>query len=451
MHRQGGNFLLQALLAVTLMFAFMPFMANRLAQYDRNSQMFAVTQQLETAQRAARIYIQENAGKLAYGTTVMAANAFADTLEPYGLPLGFVPRTALGQDISLVINRDYTLVSAYLDVVGGDLTVLQRATLARRLGFYAAVTPRGVTLAIPLAPEYADVVRRDEVDLDAGAFLVDLDMGGFSMADVGAAFARNGVFDTAQIDAMTVTGIENGRKVRSTINNLGASRATFQTADASAALSVTRGVLRADTASVKTISQFGDTGSLIATSAAVYDFSLTAGRTGFTGPAKWSIGGSVVTDKINFSVDSLEIAAAINASRGQDVYINPDSLEYSTRSGIEAGILRTSNVTLRDQTSDALANGDSGRVILDIRPAGTSVFPDVLVDGINNGDLKIIARAGDDDGNLVDCRSVISGLGGKYNQRSLAQNLICQYVFWHRLEQRINIKQCLLDGRSDCK
>ena len=87
MHRQGGNFLLQALLAVTLMFAFMPFMANRLAQYDRNSQMFAVTQQLETAQRAARIYIQENAGNLAYCTTVFAGNAFADTLEPFGLPL----------------------------------------------------------------------------------------------------------------------------------------------------------------------------------------------------------------------------------------------------------------------------------------------------------------------------------------------------------------------------
>ncbi|MBD5388946.1 hypothetical protein HDR63_01675 [bacterium] len=450
MRREGGNFLLQALLAVTLLFAFMPLVVRRMAARDQDAQMYAVTRQLNTAQTAARIFIQENAAALPYGTTVIAGNTFADTLEAYGLPLGFVPRTALGQAISLVIERERGTVAAYLNVTDDNLPEIRRAELARRLGFYAATHDNGVTLAIPLTPEYSDVVHRDETDPDNNGFLVDLDMGDFSVDTVALTLARNGTFDSLAANSLTVAGMENGRKVRSTINNLTATRATFQSGDGTTALSVTRGVLRVDNASAKTIAQFGDTGNLVASVAAVYDFNMTAGRTSFTGPESWTVNGNVLADRINFSVDSLEIGGYINASRGQDVYINPDSLEYNTRSGIEVGVLRTSNVTLRDQTSDALADGDSGPVMVDIRPAGTSVLPDVLVDDVDNGTLEILADPRGDDGRTVDCRSIISNLGMTYNQRSLAQYLVCQYVYWHRLEQRIDMKQCLLDGRHDC-
>ena len=179
MSRQSGNFLLQALLAVTLIFAFMPFFAQKLADRDRNSQMFAVTQQLETAQTAARLFVRENAGQLAYGTTVIAGNAFADTLEPYGLPLGAVARTALGQDVALEIEKTPQLVTARLVVSGGKLSGLQRAEMARRLGFYAHAADDAVVLAVPLDEEFSDLVRRDETNLDENGFLADLDMGNF--------------------------------------------------------------------------------------------------------------------------------------------------------------------------------------------------------------------------------------------------------------------------------
>ena len=105
---------------------------------------------------------------------------------------------------------------------------------------------------------------------------------------------------------------------------------------------------------------------------------------------------------------------------------------------------------MRDQTSGALNTGQSGAVILDIRPAGTSLLPDVLVSDINNDAFKIIKNIKSDDNTTIDCKSVINEFEGVYNRQSLAQYLICQYVYWQRLEKRIDIKKCLMAGGSDC-
>ena len=105
MHSERGNFLLQALLAVGLIFAFIPFMSRQMAGRDTDTRMYATTRQVDIAQTAARIFVRENARDIPYETTVVSGNDFADMLEPYGLPLGFVPRTALGQDMSLVLHK----------------------------------------------------------------------------------------------------------------------------------------------------------------------------------------------------------------------------------------------------------------------------------------------------------------------------------------------------------
>ena len=44
LQKQSGNFLLQAVLALTLVFAFMPFFANKLSSRDVSAQMYATTQ-----------------------------------------------------------------------------------------------------------------------------------------------------------------------------------------------------------------------------------------------------------------------------------------------------------------------------------------------------------------------------------------------------------------------
>ena len=92
----------------------------------------------------------------------------------------------------------------------------------------------------------------------------------------------------------------------------------------------------------------------------------------------------------------------------------------------------------------------SGLFLVDIRPAGTSVFPDVYTDEINNDKFEIIDNPKDTTGKMVSCKDIINAIGVTYSSKSLAQNIICQYVFWQRLESRINLKQCLQSGQSDC-
>lgn len=448
---QSGNFLLQALLALTCIFAFMPFVATRLATRDTAAQMYASTRQIDIAHTAARIFVRENANALAYNQTVFSGNNFVDTLEPYGLPLGFIPRTAMGQDISLVVDKDATNISAYLKMTGGDMSGVQLAEMARRLGFYASVDNGDLIVGIALDDAYSDVVRRNDIDLDSGAFLADLNMGGYSLENIGGIIMRRGEFETGEFTTLSLVGTENGRKVKNAIKVINTDKSVFQSADGTSALSLTRGSLSVASVDARTVAAFGDTGNFTARSAATYDFAMTAGRTSFTGPNEWNVHGNVVSDKINFSVERLEISSFLNASRGQDVYINTDTLEYSANSGIQVGSIATSNITMRDQTSDALSQGQTGAVILDIRPAGTSILPDILVNGIDNAAFAIIASPSRDSADTIDCRSVISSTDSSYNAKSLAQYVVCQYMYWVRLEQRIDIKQCLLDGKSDCE
>ena len=452
MSRQNGNFLLQALLALALIFSFIPFFAGRLASRDLDSQMYAATQKVEVAQTAAQIFVRENANDLPYNTTKVSGNTFSDLLESYGLPLGFVPRTALGQDISLVINKTPLAVTAYLELSGGDLSPLQLAELARRIGFYASVSGDIITVGLALDAVYSDVVRRNESDLNNSAFLTDLDMGGYTFDNGGEIFARRGEFETAQIGTLSVFGVENGRNTRNNIESMAANLAVFQSSLGESALSLTRGALHVNNISVRTLSQFGDTGNFTSNAASAYDFAMTAGRTSFYGPLDWTVGGDVISENINFSVERLDIDSYIDASRGQDVYIDPDELEVSSRTGIEAGTVIASNITMRDQTSDALNSGETGLVILDIRPSGTSVLPDVLLDGINNDAFEILAEPTSDSDKTESCRDVIAQLDNRvrYNAKSLSQYLVCQYIYWQRLEQRIDIKQCLLEGGTNC-
>ncbi len=450
MRKQSGNFLVQALLALTLIFAFIPFVATQLAARNVDAQMYSSTRQINNASTAARIFIRENARLISYGQTVVAGDDFADLLEPYGLPLGFVPHTPLGQDIILVINKTPTDVSAYLDVTGGDLSELKLAELARRIGFYATRVDDGVRVGIVLTDDYSDIVRRNEPDLDNSGFLTNIDMGDFSFRNAGNVFASSGEFNTAQFTTLSIVGTESGRKAQNDIKNITANKTVFQSRTGEAALALSRGTLLLGSLDARTVSKFGDMGNFTANSAAVYDFAMTAGRTAFTGPAKWNVHGNVASNKMNFSVERLDIDSYLNVTRGQDVFIDADTLEYSTKSGIEAGTVYASNITVRDQTSQGLSGGASGATILDIRPAGVSLLPDVLVDSINNDNFKILKNPDTDNGDTITCKDIIIDFGGVYNSKSLAQNLICQYVFWQRLEHRIKIKQCLMAGGGDC-
>ncbi len=449
-----GSFLIQALLALTLVFVFMPFLAHRLAVRDINAQMYSATRQIDTIRTAAKIYIEENATNLPYDETKISGDKLADLLEPYGLPIGFITRTALGQDISLVINKNDQEISAIIRVEGGKINTMQRAELARRIGFYAAFDPENesgnIDVGIHLGEVYSDVVRRNDGNSASSGFLTDLDMGGFNLNNVANIFARRANFDTGESVTLSINGSESGRKERNAIKVLNTNKTVFQSVDGEAALSLTRGSLNVGTFITRTVSKYGDAGNITATDASITSFDMSAGRTSFSGPGKWSVGGNLVASRITFNVERLDVGSFVNLTRGQDVFIDATTLSYSSASGIDVNSIYAGNITLREQTSNSIMHGGDGVTLLDIRPSGTSMLPDALVDTIDNGAFEILASPTQDSDTTVNCNTIISSIGSSYNAKSLAQYIICQYVFWQRLEHRIDIKQCLIEGRSDC-
>ena len=77
-------------------------------------------------------------------------------------------------------------------------------------------------------------------------------------------------------------------------------------------------------------------------------------------------------------------------------------------------------------------------------------YYNIVAKEINNDSFEIIADPKDTSGKIISCKDIIGQMDVQYDSKSLAQNIICQYVFWQRLETRINIKQCLQSGRDDC-
>ena len=454
MSSERGSFLIQALLALTLVFVFMPFLAHRIATRDINAQMYSATRQIDTIRTAAKIYIEENAQDLPYNQTKISGDKLSDLLEPYGLPIGFLTRTAFGQDISLIINKDEYEISAFIRIGGGNLNTMQRAELARRIGFYATFDPEDTTgnidVGIHLGEVYSDVVRRNDGNLSSMGFLTDLDMGGFNLNNVANIFARRAKFDSVEAVTLSVNGIEAGRKESNNIKEINTNKTVFQSVDGESALSLTRGSLEVGSLIGRTVSKYGDAGNLTATDASLTSFDMSAGRTGFVGPTKWSVGGNLVASRITFNVERLDVGSFVNLSRGQDVFIDATTLTYSSASGIDTNSIYVGNITLREQTSGSIMHGGDGVTLLDIRPSGTSVLPDALVDTIDNGAFEILANPTQDDDSTVNCNTIISSIGSSYNAKSLAQYIVCQYVFWQRLEKRIDAKQCLINGGIGC-
>jgi len=451
LRKESGNFLLQALLAISLLFVFIPTLTKRLVVNDIDAKMYSSVHQVDMAQSAARIFIRENVDSLSYGKTIIRGNDFSDMLEPYGLPLGYIPQTAFGQNIYLIVDKDETGVGGSLMVDGGDLSGVQIAEMVRRIGFYAERTTTGLMVGIPLNTLYQDVVRRNEPDINNSMFLTDLNMNDFSIENVNKVFGHNVVSDTAVFDTLDITGNEVERNSKNKIQNLVSDKSIFQSKSGGSALALTRGSLKAKNVFSKTISQYGSTGNFESDSASVYSFDLTAGRTGFTGPINWDVRGNLETEHIALGVERLEVGSYLNVSSGQDVYVSSDdSISYNSSSGISVANITASHVTLRDQTSKALNAGDTGAVIVDIRPASTTVLPDVWVSGITNDGYEILQNPKQDDDTTMKCRDVVTTLGETYNSNSLAQHILCEYLFWMRLEQRINAKQCLMAGKSDC-
>ncbi|MDR1027451.1 MAG: hypothetical protein LBL46_03490 [Rickettsiales bacterium] len=477
MPNNRGNFMLQALLALSLVIGFLPVFVKKIEDGGEARVDAATAAQITGAWDAARAFLFEEADNLPIGIKVFSGDALIDNLEPFGLPLGFIPKTPLNHEISLIVAKDGPNILAFLRAAEPKrkLPVMRRADILSQIGFWGAVVegdkilgetggweaaiPRGLDMSpddiwvrVPEDEEFSELVARKAKNPLKNVFHTDLKM---DDNNVSAGKITAGAAEIKVVSAgdFRLSGIEADRKNKNEIGGVRAGKVWFSDAAGGNPLNITRSDLTTGRFSANGVGNYGDIPALTAGRIAVRDFNMTAGRTSFAGPANWDIRNGASTTNITISVEKLDIGAYLDASRGQDVFLNAEGtdLEYTAGTGIRVDKILADNIVLRDMTSSELLGGGSGGAsVLEIRPAGTSVLPDALVGTIANDALKIPINAADNNGKLESCKSVIEKLGGKYSAQSLTDNIVCRFVLLNRIEHRIEIKKCIDAGGSKC-
>lgn len=475
--KSAGNFMIQALLALALVVMFLPVFVRKIADKNANRENMAVVAQISSAFDAARAFVREEFDSFPDGVKIFSDDEFVEKLEPFGLPLGFVPRTPLNQNISLIVSKKGQNIFSVLDISGGHLSEMRRAEILARIGFWGAAvdedgTVRGATggwelsdppnnvalsqysilVRVPEDEEFSELIMRQAKDPSKNIFHTDLKMDGNNISAVRALSANTGKIKNVGANDFVLSGIETDRKNKNEIGGMRAGKIWFSARDGNP-LTIMRSDLKTGQFFASSIANYGETPSLAAGLVTIRDFNMTAGRTGFTGPSEWNINASANFTNMTLSVEKLSISSYLDTSRGQDVFLNaddPNQLEYQSGSGIRADVMKTDNIVLRDQISSDLLAGGTGGTMIEIRPAATSLLPDAILVGINNDSLVIPLSASDNLGKTESCKNIISRFGGRYNSASLADNIICQFVLYNRIERRIEIKKCLMSGGAKC-
>ena len=486
-------------MALTLVFAFMPFLAKQLAGREMANKMFATKNQIETAHTAARIYVREAKNSLGEGVYKISnkSGSYRDfsVLESYGLPLGFNAKTVFGQDISLIIERkrkdndgeeqswqddDYT-TNAYLRIEKTDpntnkkyLTPYQSAELMRMIGFFAKDFGNHIEVAVPAEVKYSDIVLKQESD-DSLGFLVTLDMehtdeNGNSfkhnILNVDTLYANKGKFIetpetgvNASFKVLNINGdVDKSATKVNTISNLNIAY-TKVSGNLNVAGNVTAKNLMLEhvggyesstgglTVSIDTVSELQSLGQGIA----------EKDKTGGTllGPLKrWIVDNNLDAGTLSFGTSSGR-DFEVRLSNGsvfwsQDDYSTFASHNDTTSSnyGLKIGQLELADagaaLVMYNGTFGDMKNKETFGVLVKIAPAADTVLADIDINDFNNSEIKTLQNPFTENNATTDtCEAIINTYFQKsgntvYDEKSLLQNIVCQYVFWERLERRIN-------------
>ena len=350
-------------------------------------------------------------------------------MEAYGMPLGFIPKTNFNQDISLLIKKDDD-ISAYLKLSGGNLNNLEKSQLKNSISNQYQEKENGdIYITIPIDEEYSDIVNK--VEKNNSFFLSDLNMGEFSIENTKNIITEN--IETSSLESNLIKILNLDKN--SLLNKIQTNVAIFKNKNGKSPLNIIQGTLNIDNLNTVSISKYGDSGNLTARNISAFELSMEPEKTSFSIPLNTYIKGNLISNNINYKINKLIIKSSlsvINKPTFED-YKNIDK-----KYGIDAEIISTSNITLRKQTSSYLKNNSNAEILFDIRPASVSFMKDINIATINN-DFKVIQNNGNTY-STEHCSSVIKKLNINYNNNSLSQNIICQYIFWRNLEERINVK-----------
>lgn len=521
MRKQSGNFLLQALLALTLVFAFMPFFANKLSSRDMQARLYSTTNQVETLYNVARIYVREERDNISISNEeqVYSANSNPSLhrlLEEYGLPIGFNTQTIFNQDMSFHIKKTsaddvhaYILLSGVSSLKNVDLVALQRM-----IGSNATVDTTNKTLSInvPVEEIYSDIVLR--YSPEDQYFLVNLDMGGYDILGNGYLLAESGYFgDGNEIGTLTVRGsgsegegdscvgtrsgdidsrnvvnkIDGGIYIEKEAKSLFLS-ATDSSCRYGDALYLSKqgaelNLLSDSTASLNSIGpRATEDGPIInVTGGARINGDFTVDGTLASG-AEWTISGNVkkigldtyvLFENVGGVVSDGTIFASANKAGDATpevvgetgIYVETlsansvaaHSKQYGEIYGSGVGVSRSSDVSI-DLTNTGISKIDDVH-ILGYKSAGENVpIDNSLINIVTDPHhTNIYPNGVFQNGNYSteSCAKMMSfytsfypGAKLSYSQNSLIVHIICQYLFWDRMDRLLNYRKCQKFG--DC-
>ena len=473
--KESGNFLLQALFALAIVIVFLPVMVRKIETRNFMRENIAIAGQITLMFSPTRSYIYDTIDNFPDGVRVFTGDELVRILEPHGLPLGFIPITPRGGRLSLVISKEGPNVLAVVSASGVDVTGIRKAEILARIGFWAAIqeygilqgatggwflehtpnnvmfNPNDILMRVPDEDEFSELVHRRTRNPERNAFHTSLGMEDNNISGVRGLTAATGRIRQVTAREFMLSGADIDRRTRNEIGNIRTDRLSFSSSDNNP-LTITRGDLRVRQLTAGSVGAFGAPPNLAVVGLEGGDFSMAAGRTTFAGPSRWDIRTSANFINITLNVERLTLSSFLDASRGQDVFLDDfDGVPQAPSGvGIRTAIIRTNSIVLRDQISSDLLSGGQGLAILEIRPSDVSRLPDVLLATINNDSLRIPISPEDNEGRMETCRAIISRTNMRYHNNSLANNIICQFVMYNRIERRLDILQCLQDGRDRC-
>ena len=460
---------------MAVVIAILPLMVNKMDERNQTRENIAIAGQLMLAFAPARAFIQRNHETIPNGVRVFSGNDFVGTLESYGLPLGFMPVTPRGGRMSLIISRDGADILAVIAVSGVRLSRVRQAEVLARIGFWGIIhedgilngatggwfltetpnnvmfNPGDILMRVPDEDEFSELVARRARNPENNAFHTSLDMDNHNISNIGGLSVRTGRIAHIVARDFMLSGVNIDRRLRHEIDEVRTNRAVFSSHSGNP-LVIQRADLTTTSLTAGSIGNHGIWPNLEVAGITARDFNMVQGRTSFVGPASWDVSGRATFTNITLNIDRLTVNSFLDASRGQDVFFDPDSGDINAPSstGIRAGIIKTNNIVLRDQISADLMAGGTGHPIIEIRPSGVSVLPDVLIGTVNNDALRIPFLAEDESGRLETCRTIIGRTNIRYNNNSMAANIICQFAMYNRIERRLQVLQCLREGGSNC-
>ena len=242
----------------------------------------------------------------------------------------------------------------------GDLSEVKRRELISRIGPNAATSDKdgvlqgvggwnknlkdygikpdisAIYVLVSTDDDFSELVRRKTDDPDRSKFYTDLNMGNFSIKNITSLVSKNADLNNGNFNTLSIVGSSDNRRFKNKINYLTSDRAVFQSNNGDNPLNIYRGNLKTNSLSGRYLFKYGLPGYVYVNTALINSLSMSVGRTGFYGMYDWNVHSDVILNNISIDTEHIEINGFINASRGQDVFIDEYELTYATKSGIEA-------------------------------------------------------------------------------------------------------------------